>query len=252
MKTAVVLFNLGGPDSLDAVEPFLFNLFFDPAIIRLPKPQRFLVAKLISSRRAPKTKEIYKFIGNKSLLLELTEAQGNALKQSLNQQENGEFEVFVAMRYWHPRAKEVVEKIKKFSPQKIILLPLYPQFSTTTSQSSIQEFQVELKRQQLNCDVVTIGCYPYEQALIDAHVELLLETQQKIPAQQPYRILFSAHGLPKKNRRCWRSLPMAGRANGQTCGRKTPAKKARNPSGLCDLLSKPGRPIGMDWALYRN
>ena len=128
-RTAIVLFNLGGPDSLEAVRPFLFNLFNDPAIIRLPAPLRWVVATLIARRRAPVAREIYAKMGNRSPILPNTEAQARALEQTLG----GEAKVFIAMRYWHPMTAETVKAVKAYGPEQVILLPLYPQFSTTTT-----------------------------------------------------------------------------------------------------------------------
>jgi ferrochelatase len=198
MKIAVVLFNLGGPDSLEAVEPFLFNLFFDPAIIRLPKPLRYLVAKLISSKRAPKTQDIYKHIGNKSPLLELTKEQANALEIQLNAHSKNIYKCFVAMRYWHPFSNEAVEQVKAYQPDKIILLPLYPQFSTTTSESSFKDWKKEAKKINLNAPTVTLGCYPFEENFIQSHADLVVESILKLPVETSFRVLFSAHGLPEK------------------------------------------------------
>ena len=141
MKTAVVLFNLGGPDSLDAVEPFLRNLFSDPAIISLPNPLRWLVAKLISSRRAKTAQGIYAQIGGKSPLRELTEAQAAALEAQLNTNSGEEYRSFVAMRYWHPISDECARAVKDWAPDRILLVPLYPQFSTTTTGSSLIAWQ---------------------------------------------------------------------------------------------------------------
>ena len=130
-KIAAVLFNLGGPDSLKAVQPFLFNLFNDRAIISLPQPVRFILAKLISIRRAPVASENYKHIGDKSPLLENTNKQAEALEKELA----GKYDAkcFVTMRYWHPIADKTAERVKIFNPYQVILLPLYPQFSTTTT-----------------------------------------------------------------------------------------------------------------------
>ncbi len=131
-KTAVVLFNLGGPDGPEAVQPFLFNLFFDPAIIRLPTPLRWLLARLISSRRAPIAREIYQEMGGGSPLLPNTEAQARALTAALQEKGLGDLRVFIAMRYWHPRAAAAAREVAAYRPDRVILLPLYPQFSTTT------------------------------------------------------------------------------------------------------------------------
>ena len=141
MKIAVILFNLGGPDKLENVEPFLFNLFYDPAILNFPKLLRYPLAKLISNNRAPIAKKIYKEMGGFSPLLKLTEDQARSLEQSLNfSQNNIIYKLFIAMRCWHPRASETVQKVKQFEPNEVILLPLYPQFSATTSGSSINEW----------------------------------------------------------------------------------------------------------------
>lgn len=198
MKIAVVCFNLGGPDSPQAIEPFLFNLFYDPAIIRLPKPLRYFLAKIISSKRAPKTQEIYKYIGNKSPLLELTKKQSEALETQLNADGNNTYKTFVSMRYWHPFANQTALEVKEFAPDKIILLPLYPQFSTTTSGSSFNEWTNEVQKIGLDVPTVAVGCYMTEPAFIEAHVELLLENILQLPKDIPSRILFSAHGLPEK------------------------------------------------------
>ena len=111
MKKAVILFNLGGPDKLENVEPFLFNLFNDPAILNLPAFFRYPLAKLISNRRAPIAKKIYEELGGSSPILKLTEDQSNALEKKLNYNNfNEEYKCFVVMRCWHPRAEEVIKK----------------------------------------------------------------------------------------------------------------------------------------------
>jgi len=122
-KRAVILFNLGGPDSPDAVRPFLFNLFNDPAIINLPNPLRWLIAKLISYKRAPIAKGIYEEIGGKSPILELTQQQAKALEVDINSDPNNEFKVFIVMRYWHPMSNVVVSNVKEYDPDEILLLP---------------------------------------------------------------------------------------------------------------------------------
>ncbi len=133
-KTAVVLFNLGGPDRPEAVRPFLFNLFNDPAIIGLPQPLRWLLAQLISRRRAPVAQEIYAHLGGGSPLLPNTEAQAAALEQALaNGGGDDATKVFIAMRYWHPMSDATARAVRDFGPDRVLLLPLYPQFSTTTT-----------------------------------------------------------------------------------------------------------------------
>ena len=145
-KVAVILFNLGGPDKPHSVKPFLFNLFFDPAIINLPKPLRWILAKFLSMKREPIAKEIYSKIGGKSPLLDQTRAQSNALEKELNKEGDTVFKVFISMRYWHPMSPETVQNVEKFDPDRIVLLPLYPQYSSTTSRSSIKDWQRETKR----------------------------------------------------------------------------------------------------------
>lgn len=197
-KIAIVLFNLGGPDSLASVKPFLFNLFYDPLIIRLPNPLRWVLAKIISFFRNNKAKNIYAQIGGKSPILEETLAQRFVLSQKLKNVCKDKFEVFMCMRHWHPMAEEIANKIKNYSPSEIIMLPLYPQFSTTTTGSAIQDFTKNLIKAYKNDHLPTlknICCYPRSKGFIQAHAELIKQTIDK---EQNYRILFSAHGLPIK------------------------------------------------------
>lgn len=194
-KTAVILFNLGGPDSQQAVQPFLFNLFNDPAIIRLPQPLRWLIAKLISSRRAPVAAEIYAKMGGRSPILPQTQAQAEALKISLG---GDEYRVFIAMRYWHPFSDEAAKAAKDWGAERIVLLPLYPQFSTTTTASSITDWQRAAAKAGLSVPTAVIGCYPEEPGFIAAQTALLRDALPEAEAKGPVRILFSAHGLPKK------------------------------------------------------
>ena len=195
-RKAVVLFNLGGPDTLSAVEPFLFNLFYDPAIIGLTKPLRYLVAKLISKRRAPVAKEIYKLLGGKSPLLGQTRDQAKALEEYLNDDQD-DYQVFIAMRYWHPRAEETVKQVANFDPDEVILLPLYPQYSTTTTGSSVEEWKKLATKAKLNCPTTSLCCYPKNLGFVEACVDLIQQKLSEIEGQKP-RLLFSAHGLPKK------------------------------------------------------
>jgi ferrochelatase len=197
-KTAIVLFNLGGPDNLKAVKPFLFNLFFDKNIIRVSAFFRYFIAKLIAFRRAPIARKIYENIGGRSPIVPETEKQINALKEALKKDFNTDFKIFMCMRHWHPMSFEIVEKIKNYSPDEIILLPLYPQFSTTTSGSSIEDFKQELIRQKIIAECKTICCYSEDEDFTKAHAELIDEAIEKISDKDNYQILFSAHGLPKK------------------------------------------------------
>lgn len=198
-KIAVVLFNLGGPDSLNAIKPFLFNLFNDQYIITLPSVLRFLVAKLISTRREKVAKAIYANTGGKSPILEETLAQKEALKQELIKNSDITFELFICMRHWHPMTAEVVKNIKNYEPNEIIFLPLYPQFSTTTTASSLNEFAKNLSKELIDkIKLKTICCYPLNEGFIDSHVKLIeAKLSDKIDLSN-YRMLFSAHGLPEK------------------------------------------------------
>jgi len=197
-KTAVILFNLGGPDSLKSVKGFLFNLFNDKAIINLPQPLRFCLAKLISSLRATKAQAIYAQIGNKSPILETTNSQAEALEKELSY--FGNYKTFVVMRYWHPFSKNVVKKVKEYQPDEIILLPLYPQFSTTTTESSFNDFYQKLKKNKVLAKLKYICCYPTNPQFISAHCRLIKQAINKATSSSfdNFRILFSAHGLPQK------------------------------------------------------
>lgn len=183
MKTAVILFNLGGPDDQKNVKPFLFNLFNDKAIIGAPQPIRYLLAKFISGKREKKAQGIYAQIGGKSPILELTNQQANALDAALGEG----YKSFVCMRYWHPMSAEVAKQVQEYAPDEVIFLPLYPQFSTTTSQSSFNDFPIKANK--------TICCYPFEEDFINAHAQLI---KPHLASHPNARILFSAHGLPKK------------------------------------------------------
>lgn len=195
-RIAVVLFNLGGPDKPDAVEPFLFNLFNDPAIIGLPNPFRWLLAKTISKRRAPVAKEIYANIGGRSPLLPLTEKQAAALEAELA--DKLDVKVFIAMRYWHPFAAETAAAVKAWGPEQIILLPLYPQFSTTTGESSIRDWRRAAKACGLDAPTVAVCCYPLEKGLVQGQAAAIRTALVEAKKAGVSRVLFSAHGLPKK------------------------------------------------------
>ena len=194
MKKAVILFNLGGPDKLESVEPFLFNLFNDPEILSIPSILRYPLAKLISKRRAPIAKNIYKEIGNKSPILELTQQQATSLENNLSTK--GDYKCFVVMRCWHPRANDVLKKVKEFNPEEIILLPLYPQFSAATSGSSINEWNDLCKKENFKVKTKIICCYPTENNFVKSHVSLIRKTIKNLESKN-FKLLFSAHGLPE-------------------------------------------------------
>lgn len=192
-KVAVVLFNLGGPDGPGAVRPFLFNLFNDPAIIGVPTPVRWLLAKLISVRRAPVAREIYENLGGGSPLLKNTQAQADALEKVLGSQTR----CFVAMRYWHPFAAETAARVKAFSPDRIVLLPLYPQFSTTTTGSSLRGWSAAAEKAGLDVATQTVCCYFTEPGFIGTIAARVRTSLESLAERKP-RILFTAHGLPEK------------------------------------------------------
>ncbi|MCC8371620.1 MAG: ferrochelatase [Rickettsia endosymbiont of Pseudomimeciton antennatum] len=200
-KIAIVLFNLGGPNSLNSVKKFLFNLFYDRAIINLPNPLRFIIAKIISIIRNKKSQKIYSLIGNKSPILQETESQKDAITEKLKTTINDDFKIFIAMRHFYPNSKETVKRINEYNPSEIILLPLYPQFSSTTTGSSIKEFISSFQKNRYsnsNIPIKTICCYPMDDQFIKSHLSLIKRSLKKLKNKEIFRILFSAHGLPKK------------------------------------------------------
>ena len=197
MKKAIILFNLGGPDKLENVEPFLFNLFNDPAILDLPTFLRYPLAKLISNRRAPVAKKIYAELGGSSPILKLTKEQSDALEIKLNQtQEEDEYKCFIIMRCWNPRAKDVIKDVQLYGPDEVVLMPLYPQYSAATSGSSIKEWKDVCKKNNYHVKTSTICCYPTDQNFINAHTKEIIK---KIKDLKNFKLIFSAHGLPEKN-----------------------------------------------------
>lgn len=195
MKRAIVLFNLGGPDSLEAVEPFLTNLFSDPAVISLPSFIRKPLARFIAKRRGPVAREIYEKIGGRSPIVPETEAQARALEGALT---DCQTRCFIAMRYWAPFTAYAAKAVAAFNPDRIILLPLYPQFSTTTSGSSLAEWKKVAEEAGVTAPTTSICCYPTLPGFIDGVVGLIGETIARQKPDVSYRLLLSAHGLPKK------------------------------------------------------
>jgi ferrochelatase len=182
------------------VRPFLFNLFSDPDIFRLPLgwlTQRPF-ASLIAWRRAPEAAHGYAAIGGKSPILEYTCAQAQALQQALA--DNGPFDVHVCMRYWHPLTDEVVAMLKQKNYARVILLPLYPQYSITTTGSAYNEFQRQCRRQNYQPSVTLVRQWYDQPDYQAAIVDTLRAELKKFPDPDPARIelLFSAHGLPQK------------------------------------------------------
>lgn len=201
-KVGIVLFNLGGPDSLDAVKPFLFNLFNDPDIINFPLSFLFRrkLAKFISERRSPKIVEQYKQIGGKSPLTYLTKKQAEALEMELKKQIN--CKVYLAMRYWNPFTEETMGRMQKDGVSKVVLLPLYPQFSVSTTGSSMNEWNRIAKYYSYfqNVDTRLIKEYHDYPSYIDSIIMGINESLTKFsPAEQESVVLlFSAHGTPVK------------------------------------------------------
>jgi ferrochelatase len=193
-RIAVVLLNLGGPDSLEAIEPFLYNLFCDPDIFKLPFGQKML-AKFISSKRAPKVAEEYKLIGGKSPINEWTELQRSMLEKELrNVSEN--IDVHIAMRYWKPLTDETVAKVEAGNYDKIILLPLYPHYSITTIGSSFNEWDRHYKGDKSK--LIYIGNYQTNEKYIAALNQRIDETILRFPenVRKDIQLVFSAHGTP--------------------------------------------------------
>ncbi len=201
-RIAVVLFNLGGPDKPESIKPFLFNFFMDKNIIRLPLPLRFMIAKLISVKRTKnEAGTSYGLLGGASPLLENTQAQADALQQRLLEREDSDYSVFICMRYWHPMAQDVARKVKAWNPDRIVLLPLYPQYSTTTTRSSLQAWNRFAHEAGLDVPTSMVCCYPEARGFIAASAANIRETYDEMRAQhkdrKAPRVLFSAHGLPE-------------------------------------------------------
>jgi protoporphyrin/coproporphyrin ferrochelatase len=197
-KVAIVLFNLGGPDSPKAIKPFLRNLFLDPAILRVPFFVRPFLARLIARARVAPATANYALLGGKSPLLGLTQQQGASLEAALP---DLDAKCFIAMRYWHPFSLEAARAVKAWNPDEIVLLPLYPQFSTTTTASSVAAWRQAAAKVGLVADVTAICCYPVDQGFAASTAALVAaEYRRARAALKPgakLRVLFSAHGLPE-------------------------------------------------------
>ena len=197
-RIAVVLFNLGGPDKPEAIHPFLVNLFKDPAILRVPFFIRPFLARLIAQRRVKPATANYAILGGKSPLLELTQAQARALESALPEYEA---RCFVAMRYWHPFSAPVARAVRDWAPDEIVLLPLYPQYSTTTTGSSLTAWREAAAAAGLVAPTITLCCYhadpDYAAATAAAIRQAYDQARATLPPGAKLRVLFSAHGLPE-------------------------------------------------------
>jgi ferrochelatase len=183
---------LGGPDSIEAIEPFLYNLFCDPDIIDFPfaRIARQPLAKLISTRRAKHVAHHYAEIGGKSPILEFTNRQARALEAELR----GDFDarVAVAMRYWHPFTEEAIEDIERFGADEIVLLPLYPQYSKTTTGSSLNEW----RRQWHGSEPAVIEEFHQDPAYLDAVIAKTNDALADFADPADVDFIFSAHSVP--------------------------------------------------------
>jgi ferrochelatase len=195
-RLAVVLFNLGGPDSLKDVKPFLFNLFSDPAIIQLPAVARIPLAGMISTTRARTARVNYALMGGASPLLRETAAQAAALDGALGiKAPQLEARCFIAMRYWRPFAEQAAADVAAYAPDEIVLLPLYPQYSTTTSASSLGDWRRAYRGPGR---VRTVCCHPTEPGFVEAYVAAIRKAWLDAGRPANVRLLFSAHGLPQR------------------------------------------------------
>ncbi len=197
-RIAIVLFNLGGPDRPEAIRPFLLNLFTDPAILRVPFFVRPFLAHRIAGARLAPARASYAVLGGKSPLLELTQQQSAELEKALPELQA---KCFIAMRYWHPFSDATARAVRDFQPDKVLLLPLYPHYSSTTTGSSLTIWREAAASVGLVADTTTICCYPIDPAYIAATTALLRTAHDAARSQLhssiPLRVLFSAHGLPE-------------------------------------------------------
>ncbi|NEQ76391.1 MAG: ferrochelatase [Okeania sp. SIO2C9] len=197
-RVGVLLLNLGGPEQLEDVRPFLFNLFSDPEIIRLPFPwlQKPL-AWLISTLRFQKSQDNYKEIGGGSPLRSITEQQALAIEKQL--EEKGlAAQTYIGMRYWHPFTEEALARIKRDQIERLVILPLYPQYSISTSGSSFRLLdQLWQKDPELqNTDYTVIPSWYQRPGYIQAMAELIAQELDNCPNSEQVHIFFSAHGVP--------------------------------------------------------
>lgn len=196
MKLGVILFQLGGPDSLEAIEPFLYNLFCDPDIIDFPfaRIARQPLARLISSRRAKHVAHHYAEIGGKSPLLEFTTRQADALETALR----ADFDacVAVAMRYWHPFTEEAIRRLERHAPEEVVLLPLYPQYSKTTTGSSLNEWTRRYQPNGWSPRIHVVKEFYEDPAYLSSVVESVDRSMAGFSDAREVDVVFSAHSLP--------------------------------------------------------
>lgn len=194
MKTVVLLCSMGGPENLDAVEPFLFNLFNDPSILRLPWFIRRPLARWIARKRAPAAKEIYARMGGKSPLLDNTRDQAKALENELSLY--GDYRCVVAMSYAPPLIDQAMADIVAMRPDMLVVLPMYPQYSTATTASVFREIKRFLKINKIKTPVHWIRSFEMMDGFIEAMSDLTAAACVRAKGKGALRILLSAHGLP--------------------------------------------------------
>jgi ferrochelatase len=201
-RVAIVLFNLGGPDRPEAIRPFLLNLFSDPAILPVPFFVRPLLARWITHARLAPATANYALLGGKSPLLDETRQQATALEQVLGQPPLGVIaKCFITMRYWHPFSDETVRAVQAWQPDRVLLLPLYPQYSTTTTGSSLSAWREAAAGAGLAVPTTALCCYFTDDRYVNS-IAIRLRNEYasvsaKLPPEVRLRVLFSAHGLPE-------------------------------------------------------
>lgn len=195
--TGVVLLNMGGPDSLSAVRPFLARLFLDRELIPLPASflTQPLFAWIVSGIRARKVRGYYEEIGGASPIGKITEAQRAALEAELSA-DGGKVRVYAAMRYWHPLARRVAQQMREDGVTRVVALPLYPQYFAGTTGSSINDLRRGMKWAGLRAPVTEVRSYPDDPAWIAALTEKVTAAIEGID-REGMHLLFSAHGIPK-------------------------------------------------------
>ncbi len=238
--TAVVLMNLGGPDSLEAVEPFLYNIFSDPDVIQLPLGflwQKAFARKL-SRARAEESRANYAKIGGRSPIVALSAEQGAALERALGEG----FRAYVGMRAWHPFIEEAVDRLVADGAERVVALPLYPQRSRTTSLSAMRELRRVLARKAPGLPLHEICCFPTAPGLLAAWEKRIRATLETLPPPRRERahVLFSAHGLPMKV--IERGDPYLAHVEATVAG-----VMARLPRGLAHSIAFQSRATRVKW-----
>ena len=190
--TGVLLLNLGGPDSLDAVEPFLFNLFLDPFLIRIPLLRGFLrrwFARWVARKRAPHVKQLYSEIGGRSPIGPLTESQGRRLEEELGPG----YKAYVAFSAWRPYIRDAVEQAREDGCTKLVGVSLYPQWCSATTESAF----TDLRKAAGETPWTRVDRYPEDPQYLDALTSTVTEALRRFEKPQDVHVVFSAHGVPQ-------------------------------------------------------